>query len=225
MATVKRVSGDFNIRSVTPATDNVNVTTGTFNVDGNVRVTGNLNVLGGFTEIAVTQTTITDPFITLGAGNTGTERVIGIEVVKNQNETVVSGLQKAGIRWNTDENRWELSNDLLVWYPVASALDMALVNDPAPTLAASLNTAGNAIYSPNNLSLVAQNGAIYLQPAFKLPHLSAELPAESGYTTVYAQPMSAGGTALYMSSFDQAGTEVREELISKTRAIIYSIIF
>ena len=64
MATHKRVDGTYYINTVNNV-DNVEITTHT------VKVFGNLDVQGNITYIDTTELDITDPFITLAANNTG----------------------------------------------------------------------------------------------------------------------------------------------------------
>ena len=45
MATYTRVSGDYNIVSIDPTVDNVNVTTSSLNVTGNLNVAGNITYI------------------------------------------------------------------------------------------------------------------------------------------------------------------------------------
>lgn len=217
MATVKRIAGDYSIRNVNPV-DNVYIDTNTLGVNGNVRITGNLHVIGNLTEIEVSQTVISDPVITVGAGNNGDYTALGIEVVKNSTS-------KAGLRWNTVEDRWELSKDNINWYPIASGAAFSLFSDPNPTLSAPLIATGQQITTnAGDLLLSSATNEVQVDTALKLP-LAAQANSESGYTKLYAQDVGKGGTGLYVASKDSYDDEVRDELISRSKAIIYSIIF
>ena len=217
MATVKRIAGDYSIRSISPA-DNVYIDTNTLGINADVRISGNLNVIGSLTEIEVSQTVISDPVITIGSGNDGAYTALGIEVVKDSTS-------KAGLRWNTIEDQWELSNDNVVWYPIASGGAFSLFDDPNPTLSAPLIATGQQITtSAGDLLLTSASNEVQIDTALKLP-VAAQADSETGYTKVYAQDVGSGGTGLYVTSKDSNDEEVRDELISRSKAIIYSIIF
>jgi len=217
MATVKRLSGDYSIVTV-GSDDNVNIQTRTVNIDGNLNVVGNVQFVGSITDIQVQEATISDPIITVGAGNDGLFTALGIEVVKNQ-----SLGSKAGLRWNTLSDHWEISKDNIVWHPIgASGL---LIDDPSPTLSAPLNTNNQAITGPNDVTISPTSTIVNINASLKLPHQTLAPAAAVDYTIVYAQAMKEGGTALYVSTYDSALNEVKDELVSKSKAIIYSIIF
>lgn len=216
MASVKRVSGDYEIVSVNKATgDNVLVRTHTLTVDGN------LTVVGSTTQVDVQQVTIEDPYITVGNNNDGTFNELGIEVVKGP-----TNASKAGLRWNTAADRWEVSKDNSTWEPIlTSGGAFALIDDTNPTLGASLNTNGFLIYDAADVLIAPGSSELSVDDTLKLPHRLTDATAEEDYTKIYAKAMGAGGTGLYISCEDESSTPVQEELVSKSKAIIYSIIF
>lgn len=217
MATVKRINGDYTLKSATPS-DSINILTNELNITADVEITGNLSVVGSLTQLEVTETTISDPIITLGAGNNGSINEIGIEVQKD-------GSSKAGLRWNTALDRWELSKDNVTWEAIAAGAATLLSSDPDPTLSAPLNAAGQVITDETgDLTLTSATTEVLINASTKLPHTSAPTP-EFGFTKVYAQPNGGGSTGLYVASLDSDLNQIQEELISKSRAIIYSIIF
>jgi hypothetical protein len=217
MSTTKRVSGDFNL--ITVDTDaNVLITTHTLHVDGNLRVTGST------TEVNVEQTTIQDPIITLGSGNDGSLVELGIEVVKSPGF-------KAGLRWNSnggESGQWEISSDNSTWFPIAVTTAVFRVeDDPSPTLGGDLNTNGYRIESPvgDSIILSAGNRTVEIENSLKIPYRTVAPSAEANYTKVYARPVGAGGSGLYTTTLDSSSVVVQDELVSRAKAIIYSIIF
>jgi hypothetical protein len=104
MSTYTRVSGDYNIVSIDPTVDNVNVTTSSLNV------TGNLNVAGNITYITVESFTVDDPFITVAGNNSGS---LGTAPYQNQGIVArTSASTYAGIRFNNGTQEWQISSDV-----------------------------------------------------------------------------------------------------------------
>ena len=104
MATYTRVSGDYNIVSIDPTVDNVNVTTSSLNV------TGNLNVAGNITYITVESFTVDDPFITIAGNNSGT---LGTAPYQEQGIVArTSNSTYAGIRFDNGTQEWQISSDV-----------------------------------------------------------------------------------------------------------------
>lgn len=104
MATYTRVSGDYNIVSIDPTVDNVNVTTSSLNV------TGNLNVAGNITYITVESFTVDDPFITIAGNNSGS---LGTAPYQEQGiVTRTSGSTYAGIRFDNGTQEWQISDSV-----------------------------------------------------------------------------------------------------------------
>lgn len=104
MATYTRVSGDYNIVSIDPTVDNVNVTTSSLNV------TGNLNVSGNITYINVESFTVDDPFLTVAGNNSGT---LGTAPYQEQGIVArTSNSTYAGLRFDNGTQEWQISDDV-----------------------------------------------------------------------------------------------------------------
>jgi hypothetical protein len=219
MATVKRILGDYEIKSVGP-TDRVIVTTDEFQVTGDTLITGNLTVAGNVTTTTSQETVIADPRITLGAGNTGSEDYLGIEVVKGPTDT-----DRAGIRWNDLAGQWEMSSDNSTWTAIANAGASYLINDPDPTLGAPLDTNGFAIIAPADVTIIPGSAQVTINNRLNIPHIFSDPTAEVGYTKLYAKATAGGAAGVYVSVIDPDSNVIQDELISKSKAIIYSIIF
>jgi len=211
MATVKRVSGDYSIVSVNDG--NVGIAAHTLTVDGNLVIKGTTN------QIDVDELKVVDPWITLGVGNTGTFEQLGIEVVKGPGF-------KAGLRWNTATDQWEISKDNVVWVAISTSVGtFSLYDDPNPTLSADLDLNSQDIFSPGNIRLVSATENIEISNTLLVQHRATDPDADDGYTKVYAKEMGPGGTGLYISCEDENDAPVQDELVSRSKAIIFSIIF
>lgn len=220
MSTTKRVSGDYRIISVNKASGgNVLINTHTLEVDGN------LIVRGESTNINVEQVTVEDPIITLGKNNSGTFNELGIEVVKGPGPNPGDPSEKAGLRWNTSLDRWEISKDNAVWEPITSGTGFSLFNDPNPTLSNTLDLNDQIVTSPNDIRLIAGSGSVEIGQNLKVIHRLDDPATENNFTLIYAKEMGNAGTGLYVSCDDSNGNPIQDELVSRSKAIIFSIIF
>ena len=146
MATYTRVSGDYNIVSIDPTVDNVNVTTSSLNV------TGNLNVAGNITYITVESFTVDDPFITIAGNNSGT---LGTAPYQEQGiVTRTSGSTYAGLRFDNGTQEWQISDDVyangapVTAYVAISTYANANVASYLPTYTGNIS-AGNVSVTGN----------------------------------------------------------------------------
>ena len=93
--------------------------------------------------------------------------------------------------------------------------------DPTPVQGGNLFVGSTAIVS---------TGSIYLDPAvgvtldgnLTLKKFQGAVPVVSNYNTIYAGNVAAGGSGVYVTTDEGV---VDQELITKKRAIVYSIIF
>jgi len=212
MSIIKNVSGPYTINTINHDDPII--------LDSNVVIiNGNLTIRGNSTTINSTNTDIFDNVVRLNSGTTGTPVFnAGIEVVRgNQASTI--------ILWNEATKNWTLTNDGTTYYNIVSTTtgNTRIVDDADPTLSANLKTANNWITNTfGNVSidpaqLLTLNGNLALQIQ------TAATPAVSGYNILTGGNVSAGGTGVYVTTGDQASNS--EELITKKRAIVYSIIF
>jgi hypothetical protein len=217
MATVKRTSGDYNIES---EDGNVAITAGT------VTITGNLNVLGTTTEVESTDTVIADRLITLNNGESGagvTGNISGIEVDRGS-ET------NAKIVYVESTDMWSIDNGTGSFVAIATSVSgnggiENVVEDLTPQLGGNLDVNGQSIVSASNGNIViAPDGTGILHvdgSAMRLQNEASDPTGQSGFTTVYAKTAGSGGTGLYAVS----GSTTADELVSKSKAIVYGIIF
>lgn len=214
-----RFTGDYNIAAIDPATSNVIVTAHT------LTVRGNLNIIGDVSEVTSNNIAITDNVVTLNAGETGTgvsSLTAGIEVDRGT-------LQSTQLRWNETVPQWELSNDGVTYYGIAtlSALGsvFSVVQDPEPQLGGNLDVQNKTIFSSNTSYVTfGINGGEPGQTAvggIAIENTTTVPEFKSNHNVIYMQEPAGGGSGVYVTN------EVvqAEELITKSKAIIYSLIF
>ena len=216
MSIVKNVSGPYTINTINHDDPII--------LDSNVVIIkGNLTVVGNTASITSNNTSIADNIITLNAGYVGATPLplpAGFQVVRGGNTPTYNDVY---IRWNETTTSWQVTNDGTTFYNIVgtSTGNTRVVDDASPQLGANLYTANYAI---TNIS-----GNIWLDPQTTVSlngNLSMQVAGNTsalGYNTVVAKDPAAGGTGLYVTTADQ--TTIDEELISKKRAIVYSIIF
>lgn len=216
MTTYKRVEGDYIIKTLN-ASDNVSVETHTFEVHGNLDVTGNL------TYINVSELNIKDPFILLNSSNTSSYAA-NAGVLTHITDTTF-----AGIRYNTVSGAWEVSDSTDTtgeagnWSAIATG-DVTTAAAGTDTQI-QFNDAGQ-FGASSSLTFVTETvsgstvGQVQLLGSQLFANIGAAPAAVANSVAVYHNVESGGGTGLYIKS---ATTD--QELVSKAKAIVYSIIF
>ena len=219
MSVTKRIStGDYNLTTAAAAA-NVVVTTNTFKIFGNLFVQGNTSVIN------VANISTADPTITLDSnvvvpfqGNSGIEVNRGIGYAKPAlfwNETVLS--------WQTVTNIADIGTYVNIGSGAGSGSVGTGVAGHLPYYATSTDTVvdagNNLIWNGANLLTITGNvqttGLRFANTA-GIPAAVAGNIALSGNTT----GGSLGGTGIYFNNNVES-----DELVSKTKAIAYSIIF
>jgi len=214
MSTTKRISGDYNIASIEPS-DNVVISTHT------VTINGNLDVLGNTTQIETTELTVDDPFITVSANNTGN---LSTAVFQEQGlVTQSSATTFAGLRFNNSTELWEISPRVAAnGAPVTAYEPIGLANAASPggdtndiQFKAGANTfGGNSNFTFNGTDTVTLTGQLVYANIGITPSATANA------VTLYSKAEGEGGTGMYIKS-----NTADDELVSRSRAIVYSIIF
>jgi len=214
MSANKKISGDYNIETIS----------GNVGITSDVVITGNLTVTGTSTEIVSTDTAITDRVITLNDGETGagvTGGTSGIEIDRGSSTN-------ARLVYDESSDTWKLDNGSgsLVAIATSASGNVGLYNvveDTTPQLGGDLDVNGQSIISASNGNIVvAPNGSGELQidgTAIRVENSSAP-SAETGYNKLYAGTVSSGGSGLFFVNDDAS-----DELVSKSKAIVYGIIF
>jgi hypothetical protein len=208
MTTYKRIDGDFYIQTVYPPEQKVYIDTDT-------TVTGNLTVQGNLTYINVTELNVTDPFILVNASNTGTySSNSGLLTHKTSSDY-------AGIRYNDNSGSWELS---------VSTSSSGTTGTWTPIVSGGITAAGaNTEIQYNDGGVLGANAAFAFD--YATSRLTINGTTAMGYTsvppatvantaTMVANIPGSGGTGIYFNNNSN-----QDELISKSKAIVFSIIF
>lgn len=221
MSVTKRIStGDYNLSTNVAAKSNVIITTDTFKIIGNLYVQGNTSVVN-VANISTADSTIilnsnvTTPF----AGNSG------IEINRGP------GYYTTGLFWNETAGAWQITSniaDSTSYANIATTLTGSGTVNPgtatrlayyAGTGAAVNETSANLTWTSNTtLGIIGNLRTTGLQLS-NVPGTPASVIGNitiSGDTT----GSSAGGTGIYYNNTVENG-----ELISKTKAVAFSIIF
>jgi hypothetical protein len=205
MATHKRVDGTYYINTVN-SIDNVEITTHT------VKVFGNLDVQGNITYIDTTELEVTDPFITLAANNTGAYSNVGILAQKASAPNTY-----ASLRWNTNSGTWQISSDNSTFVDIASGNTSTTPGGANTNI--QFNNAGG--FGGNvNYSFDVANARVTLQGHQVFGNIATAPAAVANSVAVFHNAEGSGGTGLYVKS-----PSVEDELVSKSKAIVFAIIF
>jgi hypothetical protein len=210
MSTYKRIDGDYSINTLNPL-DNVNITTHT------VKVFGNLDVGGNVTYINVDELNIRDPFILLNSSNTSTYAAnSGILTHRTSSDF-------AGLRWSNVNARWEVSSSTDTTGESGSWTAIATGN--AVVGAAGANTqiqynAANDFGASAALTFDYANNQLTVDGTLTLGNVGATPSATANAATLYNAAVGEGETGVYVKS-----NTVDDELISRKKAVFYSLIF
>jgi hypothetical protein len=182
---------------------------GIFTINAQTVFEGNVT----YTVPAVTMS----PFITVAANNTGAISDMGL-LAQLSNTTF------AGLRFDAVANTWQISSRVdSNGSPVSAYVSIATGN-----LSLAGNTTQIQFNKNNNLGASANltfdysNNVLTLSGVQALTHVGANIPANAvaNTTLLYINPVSGGGTGLYFTA-----PTASDELVSKTKAIVYSLIF
>ena len=213
MNTKKRIDGDYYIETINTE-DRVYINTNTMEVDGNLVVSGNITYIN--TEVL----DVKDPFIVTNSSNTSTYASNAGLLTHKTASTF------AGIRYNTTDNKWEISTSTSetgetgTWDEigtaeagsVAGANTQVQFNDEG-----SFGASANFTFTDTSQLNVAGN--INLTAGLQLADSAA--PGSVANTTVlYGNVAGSGGTGVYFVDGSTA-----DELVSKSKAIVFGIIF
>ena len=213
MSTYKTTSSDY-IVSVGPYTGNA--------WHGTMTVNGNLNVVGNITYVA--DIAVNDAFIVVAANNTGTVTSMGLVATRD-----VTANAYAGLRFNTTVNAWQISSNV-TFNGVGTYSNLVTTSSAStpggPANAVQFNGSGSFAGSGNLIFDEATSNTI---ATFTLK--GTEVFLNTGNVPTYSDS-SANGVALYNNVIGQGGTglyiknlDVDQELVSKSKAIIFSLIF
>lgn len=218
MSTHKRINGNYDITTL-GASDVVTISSSA------VTVTGNLTVSGTQTTVNSQDTDIQDRVIVLNKGEAGagvTGGTSGIEVDRGSSTN-------SRIVYDESNDKWSIDNGSGSLTPIASSAGGLglenVVEDTTPQLGGSLDVNSQSIVSASNGNVViAPDGTGILHvdgSAVRLQNEGSDPTGQSGYTTVYSKVAGSGGTGLYTVT----DTTTADELVSKSKAVVFGIIF
>jgi len=208
MATYKRIDGDYAITTLNSA-DNVTITTHT------VEIVGNLDVSGNLTYINVTELNIQDPFILLNASNTGSYASNSGVLTHTSVSTF------AGIRYNATATQWEVSSstDTTGLTGTWSAIATGNATVGGANTQVQFNDGGS--FGGNaNLTFDKAVSKLTVLGHMVLGNIGTTPIATANAAALYNKAVGSGGTGVYVKS-----STVDDELVSKSAAIVFAIIF
>ena len=213
MNTKKRIDGDYTIETINGG-DRVIINTTA------VAVTGNLEVSGNLTYINTEQLDVKDPFILLNNSNTATYSANSGLITHKSASTY------AGIRYNNNNTKWELSTstdptgDTGTWTEIGTAAAGSVAGSNTQV---QFNNAGNFGASANftftDTSQLNVTGNVNISTGLQLAD-SAVPGAVTNTTVLHGGVAGSGGSGVYF--VDGSTTD---ELVSKSKAIVFGIIF
>jgi hypothetical protein len=208
MATYKRIDGDYAITTLN-SVDNVTITTHT------VEIVGNLDVSGNLTYINVTELNIQDPFILLNASNTGSYASNSGVLTHTSVSTF------AGIRYNATATQWEVSSSTDTtgltgtWSAIATGNATVAGSNTQVQFNDGGSFGGNA-----NLTFDKAVSKLTVLGHMVLGNIGTTPIATANAAALYNKAVGSGGTGVYVKS-----STVDDELVSKSAAIVFAIIF
>jgi hypothetical protein len=212
MNTKKRIDGDYYIETIN-ATDMVHIAS-------NTEIDGNLTVNGNVTYINTEQLDVKDPFVMVNMSNTSTY-ASNAGLLTHKSATTF-----AGIRYNNDAGRWELSTstgttgETGTWSEIGTAVAGSVAGANTQV---QFNNAGafgaSANFTFTDTSQLNVSGNINVTTGLQLAD-SAAPGAVTDTTVLHGGIAGSGGTGVYF--VDGSTTD---ELVSKSKAIVFGIIF
>ena len=202
MATVKNTSGNYTIT----VADGLGLLT----------INADLDVVGNITYINSSELKVTDPFITVAANNNGAIQSMGLVAQKTTTTF-------AGLRFNTVSGDWEISDSVAAsGAPISPYVTIASGNTSttpgAPVNSVQFNDAGT-FGGNSKFTFDSTNTKVGITGQLVLGNIASTPTATANSAALYNDTEGAGGTGVYVRS-----TTVSDELISKRKAIAYSLV-
>ena len=201
MATYKNISSDWYIT--------VDSGQGTIYIDGNLDVAGNITYVS---DIAVN-----DAFIIVAANNTGTVQEMGLVATK------VANTAYAGLRFDVTSNAWQVSSSVAVnGAPVAAYANILTTSSSANAAGSDTQiqfNQGGVFGASGNLTFDYGNNKLTML-GYQVFGNTATPANVANAVALYSNVTGSGGTGLYFTS-----SSANDELVSKSKAIVFAIIF
>jgi len=169
---------------------------------------GNLTYTGNLTTV--------DDFIVVGANNTGAVANLGLLTGLN-----VTTNSYAGLRFNADVNAWQISANVYGnGAPNTAYANIATGNATVGGANTQIQFNDSSSFGASaNLTFDKNTNRLTLTGHQALANVAT--PANvSNSVVIYSNVVGAGGTGLYFTS-----AAANDELVSKSKAIVFSIIF
>jgi hypothetical protein len=219
MSVTKRIStGDYNLTTAAAAA-NVVVTTDTFKIFGNLFVQGNSSIIN------VANISTADPTITLNSNVTSPfQGNSGIQVNRG------SGYAEPALYWNETVGAWQtVTNiaDIGTYVNIGSGSGSGTVSTGVATQLAYYIASNSTVFSTganltwNGANLLTITGNVQTR-GLRFANTAGAPAAVTGNITLSGNTTggSVGGTGIYFNNNVES-----DELVSKTKALAYSIIF
>ena len=215
MSHTQRFSDNYKLESIGGA--------GTVEIEATtLTVTGNLVVAGTNTAVNSTALDIADKTIVLNKGETGagvTSPVhSGIEIDRGT-------LTNTGLRYNDTSNKWELTEDGTAWFDVLNSNSglTDVVDDVTPQLGGPLDVNGQTITSAGDGDIIIDpngTGQLKINHEVSLQNQGSDPSATASYNKLYAKTPGNGGSGVFFVNSTSS-----DELVSKTKAMVFALIF
>jgi len=160
----------------------------------------------------------------------------GIRIKRGTNNDV-------GIRYNESTTTWQITNDGITWNDIVSGVITAIDHvheDVSPSLGGNLDVNGWKIVSnagqDTNSNSTTDTLDITISPVasgefrvdsdsttgsgISVQEQASDPSSIAGYNKVYAKTPSTGGSGVFFTN-----TTETDELVSKTKAIVFGIVF
>lgn len=217
---VKRISSQLNIFAAVTGDPTTVVFGQPVPNNAQVTINGNLSVRGTTTTINSEELSVADNFITLNSD------VLPVTVPSEDAGIVVNRGAEANvsIRWNETVDQWQMTKDGSTFSNIASVVNgsylSAVVEDLDPHLGGNLVTNGWAVTSTSSITIAPTTDLLVSSP-LRLTEVTTPPALIAGESIIYAAPSTGGGTGVYVAS----GVAANEELVSKKKAIVFSLLF
>jgi len=213
MAKTERITGAYSLSA-----------TGGITLASDTTVSGNLTITGTTTTISATNTEIKDRVIVLNDGESGagvTGRYSGLEIDRGSSDNALIVFDENDDTFKVSTDNGSTFDSILTG--VGAGLT-AVLQDTSPQLGGDLDlNSFNIVSAQSNedIQLVPNGtGRVTIASALKLNDLASAPASATGATLLYADTAAGGGTGVY---FVDGSTS--DELVSKSKAIVYGLIF